>query len=892
VRIEHLAVEGFGRLASWDSGPEALGPLVVLLGPNEAGKSTLFSFLTTALYGFQPASRESNPHVPWGSDEAGGEIRIRLADGRYAHVARRLRSTPSGKLSIGEATRELRNQPVPWVEHVPRTVFRQVFAITLAELAGLDEGTWAHIQDRVLGSMGATDLRPPRAVADALEKEAGEIWRPNRRGNQRLRDVHDAIRALRARRLDALERDRTIRALVDEREDVRHRLRELREQRERDQIVLQRAQELLPVRRQLERIQALRLDGGAIEELDELPADPPAALRGLNETRTRLEEGLRELEQAEVEPKAAMRRFDEVARRVVDHRDVISSLVAQAPTADAMQTESASLAAELRELDAQLRTAAEPLMTAPWSDALAGPLRRLSLDLLRDRIERADARREWELERVGRSPEGPGGAVVRVDRWPGAFAVTGLVAAGLALLAWSGLGGPAPTGPLGGALLAGILTLFVLSRRPRNTPAAPEGTERSLLDELDREIRDLLAELPLRDGYLEPPSASLVGALEHLRSVVVRRAEVGRRIEDLHRHLDAFGKEASRVAEALGAIGVGSPSAFARRVEGLLRDAERASNAAEAAAGEVRRLDRSRVRLESELAEAVTRESELQRRLAGAAGPNATDAAVEIHRRLEAHTRADRLEDELARSHPDLDELRARIVEAEAEGAAWMVGDTEVATRRTRVDEAGEAIERLVAGAKELEVKVAHLRDLETVDAVDGEVVSLREEEQRLVEERDRKWLLGQLLREADRRFREEHQPDLLRKASRNLSGLTSGRYDRLLVDEHGEGDLFQVMGPDLPRPIPLAHPISTGTLEQAYLSLRLAMVEHLDAGADRLPLFVDEALVNWDATRRDHGLDLLCTLSETRQVFAFTCHPEMARRMEARGARILRLER
>ena len=254
MKIERIHVESFGPLTGFDTGSQALGPLVVVLGPNEAGKSTLFNFLTTALYGFQPASRDRNPHVPWGSDEAGGRIQLKLGEDSYVDVERRLRSSPMGTLTQGGKSRELRNQPLPWVEHVPRTVFRQVFAITLADLAGLDEETWARIQDRVLGSMGATDLRPARAVAETLEREASEIWRPNRRGNQLLREAQDTIRTLRSRRREALHRDRDIRALVEEREKVQLRLSEVRSERQGDRAAVERIQELLPLRRQLDRI--------------------------------------------------------------------------------------------------------------------------------------------------------------------------------------------------------------------------------------------------------------------------------------------------------------------------------------------------------------------------------------------------------------------------------------------------------------------------------------------------------------------------------------------------------------------------------------------------------------------------------------------------------------
>ena len=117
MKIEGLEISGFGRFADFDSGEAPLPSMVVVLGPNEAGKSTLFEFLTTLLYGFHPASRDLNPLVPWGSDEAGGSLRLRLHDGRGGEVTRRLRSQPAGQLAMDDGPADLRNQPIPWVEH-------------------------------------------------------------------------------------------------------------------------------------------------------------------------------------------------------------------------------------------------------------------------------------------------------------------------------------------------------------------------------------------------------------------------------------------------------------------------------------------------------------------------------------------------------------------------------------------------------------------------------------------------------------------------------------------------------------------------------------------------------------------------------------------------------
>jgi uncharacterized protein YhaN len=85
---------------------------------------------------------------------------------------------------------------------------------------------------------------------------------------------------------------------------------------------------------------------------------------------------------------------------------------------------------------------------------------------------------------------------------------------------------------------------------------------------------------------------------------------------------------------------------------------------------------------------------------------------------------------------------------------------------------------------------------------------------------------------------------------------------------------------------------VSTGTLEQAYLALRLAIVDHLDQGGERLPLFVDEVFVNWDAERRARGIEVLADLSPTRQIFVFTCHPDVAGELGRRGGRLIGLDR
>lgn len=259
-------------------------------------------------------------------------------------------------------------------------------------------------------------------------------------------------------------------------------------------------------------------------------------------------------------------------------------------------------------------------------------------------------------------------------------------------------------------------------------------------------------------------------------------------------------------------------------------------------------------------------------------------------RRLEAAREADSREARLRADHPDLDRRMAELARAEDDEAPWLTEPDPVAALRTAVETRTADIEGWVAREKELEAATAVHPGEESLDDLEGELRRLRDERARARREHDRLWILARLVDEADQEVRELHQPDILRRAGEHLAILTGGRYDRLEVAGERHRAL-RVSGPAAGPGMEVGPPLSTGTCEQIYLALRLALVRHLDEGGPRLPLFLDEVLVNWDPERRRRGLDLLERTAAERQVFLFTCHPDLADEVAARGASRWRLE-
>ncbi len=905
MRIERIVVERFGRLRGLDTGETPLPSLVAVVGPNEAGKTTLFSFLGCILYGFYPATRDRHPYTPWSGEDIEGRAVLRMEGGEVWEVHRRLLSSPGGRLVRGGTETTLRNDTLPCTGQVGREVFGQAFALTLAELAGLDGRGWEQIQDRLVGGMGSTDLRPVREVCEALEEEAGRLWRPNRRGNQEVREARERIAGLRTTRREALEQDREIRTLARDAEEVEGRLEELREERVRRTAVLKQMTVLAPIREKLRRIDGFEEDAGPVEELLDLPADPESRLEELDERVSDFELRIEEAEDRAEELEERVDAFEPALRRLDEEREAIRTLVADAGTLDSDLTRLRTVEQEIRDLDRRGEAIARDLLDSEWREIDPAAVTAVRTGELRDQLRvYLDARRDHQTirEAVNLLHLGADRTAPRPTFFPlGA----GTLAIGVVLLvvalSWERSG----VAVAGAGLLVLGAVLLLLGRRDRGVHEREGARVRQREEEIRERLRatsleerqaredvlELLDPLPLRTGLVEAPTAELAAQVQLLQDLLRDRVEREEERERLASRLEELEERVRTLGRRLDMELPKEPRAATLLLRQRLEEAEATARDAETAQRELERLRRG---LERDR-ELRARSGEERRRLVATleriGGGDRTRGLERAAVRLRARERAAELRAELEQEHPKLDEIRERVREAEERGEEWTIDERVIGESEARLDEIRREIEELAPKLSKLRTTIEHLREGLTVDQVDGEIAALEERVREAGTERDRLWLLSRLAREADRRFREEHQPDLLRRAGEHLETITGGRYRRFLLSDGERGAGFSLRGGERAEPVRLAEPLSTGTREQAYLALRLAIVDHLDHEGERLPLFVDEAFVNWDPRRRGRGFDLLAELAERRQVFLFTCHPDTARELEERGAGLVTLE-
>ena len=126
--------------------------------------------------------------------------------------------------------------------------------------------------------------------------------------------------------------------------------------------------------------------------------------------------------------------------------------------------------------------------------------------------------------------------------------------------------------------------------------------------------------------------------------------------------------------------------------------------------------------------------------------------------------------------------------------------------------------------------------------------------------------LAQELLQEARQELQRRFAPRIARRAGELMSQMTGGRSDRLSLGE----DLTLRAGADREDTLRETLWRSDGTVDQLYLSLRLAVAGELLPGC---PLVLDDALVRFDDSRLKAAMEILRQEGEQRQVILFTCH-------------------
>jgi uncharacterized protein YhaN len=143
------------------------------------------------------------------------------------------------------------------------------------------------------------------------------------------------------------------------------------------------------------------------------------------------------------------------------------------------------------------------------------------------------------------------------------------------------------------------------------------------------------------------------------------------------------------------------------------------------------------------------------------------------------------------------------------------------------------------------------------------------------LEEQARSWgayaVAKHLMTKTIEKYKNEKLPTLLKKAEGYLSYLTNDTYIRIHAKEKDESG-FLIERKD--HTFFEANELSQATMEQVYVSIRLALATTLFE-KHRFPIIIDDSFVNFDHIRIERVLKLLSNIKD-HQVLFFTCHSHL----------------
>lgn len=195
-------------------------------------------------------------------------------------------------------------------------------------------------------------------------------------------------------------------------------------------------------------------------------------------------------------------------------------------------------------------------------------------------------------------------------------------------------------------------------------------------------------------------------------------------------------------------------------------------------------------------------------------------------------------------------------------------GGTEAARLGRELADARRERERLNAELARLDGGMQAMGDPVVLSSSIDEMKARRDEIQR---EYDAISMAVEALREADGELQSRFSPALGRKAAEYMAHMTGGKYDTLLINR----DFSARAGTAGGGPARQTEYLSAGTLDLAYLAVRLAVCALALPEGEKCPLILDDALVNLDPEREKMALNLLGEIAKERQVILFTCKSE-----------------
>lgn len=824
--------------------------LNVIYGENEAGKSTIFNSISSLFYGFKPTNREKHPYVNWEKNEINFSSEI-LNSKELFLVERSLKSTPKFNLIQLEnhTTNVFRNESLPFISNVSEVLFETVFHLTSEHLNQVEKESWTSIQEKLIFNYGTDYLNKASDVILQLEQEINSLWRKDKRGNPLINQIQSEINELKLKRSDAEKYYERIRLHTDRLDVLDHQILMAEQKKQSYEIELKKCRSLLPIKELIDRIETLE---NSLFKPIQFKTIDPKLLEMIEALKSKVEESDRKLVVLKDEKQkiaSDLIIFTETDRRLIDFKKESERLEVFLADLLRLEQEEHTKLEELVKLRERIASQYKLLFEGDINEGIKNGLKSiLVLDLMSliqkyaEGYEKNEAYNQDEKSKRKSANK----RYLGLGLAGGISIISGILFETFQFLLY-----------LGSGLVAYAMAKVDFTGKQTHF-------EQTDLKQLEQKITSQLNGIQLPEYVWRDNSLRFFSKLEQLIMMLHDEDQLHAKWESL---IEKQNELESEIAESMKSKQFDTTRGAKLSLQFVKAQIERL---VEIEAAEVKKRTKIEL-LDSQLTTGVEEHSVLQKRYESLIqnvthfGDGNTDLGFEkIKSNSEIQRKIKLYQDELSTHQFDLESLEN-------------VSDNQIQLLEKELESIVAEEKIVIAEQNSIKNEILKYNEMSNLDDINSLILSGEERLEELVELRNRKMILLELIKFSDERFRLENQPNIITRVSEFMRRMTKGKYQEVLIsEENGHFELQFLIKGEI---IPVTRAFSKGTLQQLFFAFRLAVIEALDP-EHHLPFVLDEAFVNWDMHRFTETMHLLLEISKERQVLFFTCHSNLVNKI------------
>lgn len=910
MKIKRIVIYGYGK---WiDKEFELSSSFQLFYGKNEAGKSTLMSFIHSILFGFPTRHSSLSRYEPRESSRYGGKLII--DDSRFGEVSiERVAGKVTGDVTVlfEDGTTGDERALTTLLYDKNRSFFESIYTFNLKGIENIEEMNGEQLNRHFL-SIGALGNEKYLNLADRYKAKASQLFKPTGRKPKinvlasKLEDKHHRV-------IQAKETNKDYTNYIQQAQLLQEKLQNVEQQEEESSKELSTYKELTRKKESIQEIQQLTEDLKKTPELN-LPDDGLYQLKHINEEINGYRHKVEELQmqqkelQEEYRPSNDLLIYQAFEEELKSFSKELDYWQEKVQTTQFHKQEQESLKNQLVETKIRENlplneSVPKELTPQEWDDfvSLKKALKRLGDEVtqLETDIERFNYRIEannemidtieknlWPLEKFKKMKEKSEFSNKKVvlnskekKRGIGLALVISIVSISLAAL----MSQPVFLVGVGLAILIGFIgskketeTLDFSSeeieefynQQNLRTQWKEMLTSNDVLQEEQREKETLFLQLKnekqgTEDSFLEwkkqtgHPLSLNVAEIEKKQPLFHSLRKMTEQIDALHDTIKVTTEELTERLHQLSSLEaivndeLNSMDSF----EKMRRFIKQVENELDSQKEYVKKTEQVQrdigyfVRLEKE-------SGKRKYRLLESVGALNDEDMYKLYQNQEERKHVESRLTTLRENLPDLSE----------EQKEWSLDkiDDQIKNLETHLEELKKEKTHIIREMMEVERAIKNLEEGGTY----SELLQEFENEKSVYQDKVNEWsalnIAASLIEKTLQHAKEDKLPHTIQKAETFFSYLTDGEYSSILVEDDAlfvlnqEGVKWNVKE------------LSRGTVEPLYIALRLAFIQNTKDSI-RFPIIIDDSFVNLDLMRLEKMYHLLLEVSKDTQIIYFT---------------------